>query len=149
VQQPRNGSGIKNGNLATAVSRVEFVAGTGDFVTLDRKTNAEKFYGAAVNLGGIGIVTKLTLDIEKTYSVRQDVFQNLALDQLKGHFDEIMSSGYSVSLFTDWQSGSISQIWIKRRVVNGVGKSAGRIIRSDCGNQSSPPSSGCYNGKSH
>jgi xylitol oxidase len=116
-----HGSGVKNGNLATAVSRIEFVSGIGDLVTLDRGKDPLEFYGAVVNLGALGIVTRLTLDIEKTYSIRQDVFQNLALQQIKDHFDEIMSSGYSVSLFTDWQSENISQIWVKRRVVEGVG----------------------------
>ena len=27
-----------------------------------------------------------------------------------------MSAGYSVSLFTDWQKGRISEVWVKRRV---------------------------------
>jgi xylitol oxidase len=36
------------------------------------------------------------------------------MEQLDNHFDEIMSSGYSVSLFTDWQTPDINQVWIKR-----------------------------------
>jgi xylitol oxidase len=36
-----HGSGIKNGNLATAVSRIEFVSGTGELVTLDRTEQNE------------------------------------------------------------------------------------------------------------
>ncbi|CAN5409416.1 FAD-binding protein [soil metagenome] len=115
-----HGSGVKNGNLATAVSKLEFVSGTGDLITLERDKD-QSFYGAVVNLGALGIVTKITLDIEKTYLVRQDVFQNLALYQLKDHFNEIMASGYSVSLFTDWQNENISQVWVKRRVAEGVG----------------------------
>ena len=114
-----HGSGVKNGNLATAVSKLEFVSGTGELVTLERERDAS-FFGAVVSLGALGVVTKITLDIEKTYSVRQDVFQNLTLAQLKGHFDEIMSSGYSVSLFTDWQNENISQVWIKRRIEEGI-----------------------------
>jgi len=35
---------------------------------------------------------------------------------LKLHFEEIMSAGYSVSLFTDWQSDSINEVWIKSRM---------------------------------
>jgi xylitol oxidase len=34
---------------------------------------------------------------------------------LKDHFDAILASGYSVSLFTDWQKQVISQVWVKRR----------------------------------
>ncbi len=54
------------------------------------------------------------LDIQPTYTMRQYVYENLALDQVKEHFDEIQSSGYSVSLFTDWQKQRINELWIKR-----------------------------------
>ena len=35
---------------------------------------------------------------------------------MKDHFLEIVSAGYSVSLFTDWQSDSINEVWIKDKV---------------------------------
>ena len=31
------------------------------------------------------------------------------------HFDDIQASGYSVSLFTDWQKKRINEVWIKTR----------------------------------
>jgi xylitol oxidase len=40
----------------------------------------------------------------------------MPLQQMKEHFDEIVSSGYSVSLFTDWQNESINEVWIKSLV---------------------------------
>jgi xylitol oxidase len=39
----------------------------------------------------------------------------LPLAQLKENFDKIVSAGYSVSLFTDWQTENINEVWIKRR----------------------------------
>ena len=111
-----HGSGVKNGNLATAVRGLEFVNANGDVVNLSRDKDGETFNGAVVGLGALGIITKVTLDIQKTYQVRQDLFQDLPLQSLKDHFDDILSSGYSVSLFTDWQNQNISQVWIKRRV---------------------------------
>jgi xylitol oxidase len=68
-----------------------------------------------VGLGGLGVVTKLTLDILPTFAVRQNVYQNLPFTSLEEHFDDIQASAYSVSLFTDWKSDSINQIWLKRR----------------------------------
>ena len=53
------------------------------------------------------------------FQVRQDVYLNLPMSQLEKNFDEIMGSGYSVSLFTDWQTETINQIWIKRVVKEG------------------------------
>lgn len=111
-----HGSGVKSGNLATAVSALELVTANGDIVKLHRERDGEIFNGAVVGLGALGIVTKVTLDVQPSFQVRQDLFQDLPLQSLKDHFDEIMSSGYSVSLFTDWQNQTISQIWVKRRV---------------------------------
>ena len=115
-----HGSGVKNGNLATSVTAMEFVDGKGDLVILSRTNNPETFNGAIVSLGAIGIITKLTLAIEPAYEVRQDVFQNLPLLSLMEHFTEIVSAGYSVSLFTNWLNKNISQVWIKRRVESGT-----------------------------
>jgi alditol oxidase len=39
------------------------------------------------------------------------------MEQLQANFVELMSGGYSVSLFTDWQSDAINQVWVKS-VVN-------------------------------
>ncbi|MEI9920661.1 MAG: hypothetical protein WDO14_17995 [Bacteroidota bacterium] len=38
------------------------------------------------------------------------------MSDLKAHFDEIFSSGYSVSLFTDWSKDTINQVWVKKKV---------------------------------
>ncbi|WP_375447434.1 FAD-binding protein [uncultured Fibrella sp.] len=111
-----HGSGVKNGNLSSAVAGLEMLTASGDVVTLTRDKDGALFSGAVVGLGALGIVTKMTLDMEKTYQVRQDLFQDLPLSSLEAHFDEILASGYSVSLFTDWQDKKISQVWIKRRV---------------------------------
>jgi xylitol oxidase len=114
-----HGSGVQNGNLATAVSGIEFVSGKGEVVQLSREKDGDTFKGAVVALGSLGIVTKVTLDLVPTFAVRQNVYLNLPVVQLEQHFDEIMSSGYSVSLFTDWQTENMNQLWIKRKVTAG------------------------------
>lgn len=111
-----HGSGVNSGNLSTAVAAFEFVTPEGELVSLGREKDGENFRGAVVNLGGIGLITKITLDMQDTFAVRQDLFQELPLESLRDHFDTIMSSGYSVSLFTNWQNDTVSQIWVKRKV---------------------------------
>ena len=111
-----HGSGVKNGNLATAVAGLEFITAAGEVRTLSRQNDGEAFRAAVVHLGGLGVVTKVTLDIQPTFRMRQDVYQNLPLAQLNDNFEAIMGSGYSVSLFTDWQKNRISEVWLKRRV---------------------------------
>ena len=114
-----HGSGEKNGNLATAVSALEIVTASGEVVKLSRKLDGEVFRGAVVGLGALGVITRVTLDIQPTYAVRQYVYEDLPLDQMKEHFDDIQSSAYSVSLFTDWQKRRINELWIKSRVGDG------------------------------
>jgi xylitol oxidase len=110
-----HGSGVKNGNLATAVAAVEIVTADGELINFS-KEDGDKFNAAVVGLGAIGVITKVTLKIQPTYQMRQYVYTKLPLSQVKDHFDAIMSAGYSVSLFTDWQNDSINEVWLKSNV---------------------------------
>lgn len=111
-----HGSGIKNGNLSSAVTGLEIVIADGSIVHLSKASDPEKLNAAVVGLGALGVITKVTLQIQPTYDMRQRVFLKLPMSQLKTHFEEIMSAGYSVSLFTDWQTDSINEVWIKSRM---------------------------------
>jgi xylitol oxidase len=114
-----HGSGINNGNLSTAVLGLEFVTANGDVLSLSRENDGDTFLGSVVNLGALGVVTRLTLDVQPTLMIRQNVYLNLPLVQLTDNFQSIVSSGYSVSLFTDWQNKRINQVWVKQRVEKG------------------------------
>jgi alditol oxidase len=113
VATATHGSGDRNGNLATAVAGLELVTSEGDVVTARR--GEPDFDGMVVGLGALGAVTRVTLDVEPAYEVRQRVFEGLAWDALAGHFDAITSAGYSVSVFTRW-GDTADQVWVKRRV---------------------------------
>ena len=110
-----HGSGERNGNLATAVSALEIVTAAGEVVRLSRRQDGEAFWGAVVGLGSLGVIIKVTLDIQPAYMMRQYVYENLPLPAVKDHFDAIESSAYSVSLFTDWQNQRMNEVWIKSR----------------------------------
>ena len=112
-----HGSGDRNANLATAVSALEVVIANGELSLISQEN--ENFEGAVVALGGLGVITKITLNISPSFEMQQDVYENLPLAQLENHFDELTSNGYSVSLFTEWREG-INQIWLKRIAPNGV-----------------------------
>ena len=114
-----HGSGVKNGNLSTEVTAIEFVNADGDMVTLSKQRDGDQFYGAVVGLGSLGIVTKLTLDLQPAFNMKQVVYRNLSMNNLEQHFNDILSGGYSVSLFTDWKNKNISEVWIKSRVNEG------------------------------
>ncbi|WPU92082.1 FAD-binding protein [Mucilaginibacter sabulilitoris] len=111
-----HGSGIKNGNLASAVTGLEMVIADGSVVHLSKATDAEKLNAVVVGLGAIGIITKVTLQVQPTFMMRQRVFTDMPMAQVKQHFEKIVSAGYSVSLFTDWQKDSINEVWIKSKI---------------------------------
>ena len=113
-----HGSGEKNGNLSSAVAGLELVTAAGDLVRLSRKDGGA-FHGAVVGLGALGVITKITLDIQPTFSMQQYVYENLRLAQVKEHFDGIEASAYSISLFTDWRNQQFSEVWIKSRIEPG------------------------------
>jgi alditol oxidase len=111
-----HGSGDRNGILSTAVSAVELVKADGSLVTVDRSNPDLK--ALAVGLGAFGVITRLVLDIQPTYLVRQDVYRNAPWDTVLEAFDEVMASAYSVSLLGDFSSPVIGQLWQKTRVAS-------------------------------
>ena len=111
-----HGSGNQLGNLATSVTALEMVTADGNLVTVSRQQDGDEFNGSVVGLGALGVVTKLTLDIEPAYNVRQLVFEKLSFAEFESHFDAITSSASSVSLFTDWRDDWFHQVWLKQRV---------------------------------
>jgi xylitol oxidase len=110
-----HGSGVANRGLGASVSGVELIRGDGELVTLSRGRD-EEFAGVVVSLGALGILTRVTLDVEPTFEVRQDVFDDLPWSELEAHFDDIVASAYSVSVFSNLQGHAASQVWCKSRL---------------------------------
>src|SRR5690606_13594883 len=74
-----HGSGIKNSNLSSSVSALEFIDASGELVTLSRQKDPEIFAGAVVGLGALGVVTKVTLDLLPTFDMSQVVYLDLPI----------------------------------------------------------------------
>lgn len=113
-----HGSGSGNASLAAAVEAIELMDADGELHTFSR--GDREFAGVVVNLGALGIVTKLTLKVVPAYTVRQFVYENLPFSQLAVHAESIFSGAYSVSLFTDWQQPEFHQVWTKCREEDGA-----------------------------
>jgi xylitol oxidase len=104
-----HGSGRELGALATAVSALELVGADGELRTIRRGDS--DFPGSVIALGGLGIVTALTLDLVPAFRVRQWVYEGVALQDA----DEALGAAYSVSLFTYWAGEGFEQVWVKQR----------------------------------
>ncbi len=112
-----HGSGDRNGNLATAVAAIQLITADGELI--DVRRGDEGFNGMVVGLGAFGIVTRLTLDIQPTFEMRQDAFIDLPWTMLLTNLDQIMSSAYSVSVMTGWSTPTVGCLWLKTRLDEG------------------------------
>lgn len=116
VSTATHGSGTANGNLATAVTGVQLVTADGDLAVLRRDSDPDRFPGAVVGLGALGVVTSLTLAVEPAYQVRQHVYERLPWDAALDNLDSVLAAGHSVSLFTTWRAPWFDQVWVKARL---------------------------------
>jgi xylitol oxidase len=116
VSTGTHGSGTGNGSLSTAVRGLTFLAPDGSERRIAAGTQG--FEGSVVALGALGPVTSVTLAVEPSFRVRQDVFTDLAWDAVLADLPGIMGAAYSVSLFTRWADDF--SLWLKTRLPGGV-----------------------------
>jgi len=109
-----HGSGGRNGILSAAVAGLEYVDAEGELCSASRCDPG--FCGMAVGLGSFGIIVRVTVDVEPSYLVRQDVYAGLSWDRVLADLDGVMAAAYSVSLFTDWSTDL--RAWVKRRLTS-------------------------------
>jgi xylitol oxidase len=102
-----HGSGAANQNLAAGVAGLTLVTAGGDVVELTGDD------GAAVHLGALGVVVSLDLELVPSFDISQWVYEDLPLDNVNDHFTDLMTSAYSVSMFTDWRAPRLTQLWLK------------------------------------
>ncbi|MFC7362991.1 FAD-binding protein [Nocardioides astragali] len=107
-----HGSGDGNRCLSASVTAMDLVGPDGE--TWSTARGDADFAGSVVSLGALGVVHRLTLRVEPAYEVLGTQFTGLSWDALDGHFDEVMSAGYSVSMFTRW-TDQVDQVWVKSR----------------------------------
>lgn len=116
VATATHGSGDAKGNLATSVVELELMTASGEVMTVGRED--DRFAGLVVGLGALGVVTRLKLEVQPYYEVRQDVYEGLSWEALFAHFDSVMGAGDSVSVFHRL-GDHVEQVWVKRRVAAG------------------------------
>ena len=108
-----HGSGVGNGNLATAVVGLEIVLPDGSLKRINKSD--PNFEGYVVGLGLTGVIINLDLAIEPTFNISQTVYRGLSRESYVANLDQIMSLAYSVSYFTTWAAAGGGEVWAKFR----------------------------------
>ena len=112
VATATHGSGTRTGNLATQVRAVELVLASGDVLAVRR--GDPDFPGVVVNLGVLGVVTALELDVVPAVDHRQVVLPDADVASLADRLADLHRLGRSVSVFTRWDDAP-SHVWVKWR----------------------------------
>lgn len=109
-----HGSGIANRNLSSAVCAIELITSDGSLITVQR--GDPDFEGMVVHIGALGLVTRLTVELQPTYNICQEVLEDLPWEPLIADCRGVFSSGYSVSVFTRFANESAGLLWRKHKV---------------------------------
>lgn len=109
-----HGSGAGNRVLAAGVRRLELIDPSGELRTI--ADNHVDFDGSVVALGALGAVTRLDLEVEPTYLVRQDLYDHLRWSESIEQVTELLGSAYSVSVFGRWNDTDPTEVLVKHRV---------------------------------
>ncbi|MGJ9423385.1 FAD-binding protein [Aeromicrobium sp. CF3.5] len=114
IQTGTHGSGSRNAALSANVVALEVVDATGELRPVE-EADAD-FDAVVVGLGAFGIVHRVTQRCVPAFEVSQTVHENLRWAALLPRLEEVMSSAYSVSLFTRYDSDEVRQVWVKELI---------------------------------
>lgn len=114
IQTGTHGSGVRNGSLASSVLALEIVRASGEIEVV--REHDPDFAASVVGIGAVGIVTAVTLRVQPFFQISQYVHEGLSWAAAFANWAAIMSSGYSVSVFTTFQGENTHQVWSKRRL---------------------------------
>src|SRR4029450_4167580 len=79
VSTGTHGTGRKHGSLSAAVRAIEFMLASGELVTIDG-TDPQQHRAAALSLGLLGVITRVTLATVPAYKLRERT-RALAFDE--------------------------------------------------------------------
>ena len=122
-----HGSGLESQVLAAGVRAMTLVTADGELVTVERAMG-EEFAGWVLALGRLGVVVDLTIDVVDAFHMAQTVVEDLPDDVVGSDLGSILTSAYSVSVFTDWAPSARTSVWLKERVGPGDGRPTGRPL---------------------
>ena len=113
IQTGTHGSGPRNPALSANVVALEVVDASGDLRRVE--SGDPDFDAVVVGLGAFGIIHRVTQRCVPAFEVSQVLHENLAWSALLPRLEDVMSGGYSVSLFTRYDADEVQQVWTKVR----------------------------------
>jgi L-gulonolactone oxidase len=92
-----HGSGLGFGSLSTTVRALRLITASGETLDVDANT-PERFAAARLHLGCLGVVTRVTLQCEPAFNLRERV-TIIGFDDAVARLDELVGAGQHVKLW--------------------------------------------------
>jgi L-gulonolactone oxidase len=93
-----HGTGLRLGALSTMVRELEMVTAEGEVLRCSDREEPEVFACARVGLGALGVITKLTLQVEPAFRLHS-VEVPMSLDAMLAGFDEAVTTNEHVDMY--------------------------------------------------
>lgn len=106
-----HGSGVRNGNLSSALRAVEIMDASGGIRRFE--AGQQLFPAAALSVGALGVVTTVELQTEPTYEITQQAYTGVAWEDIAGDVERVFGGSRSVSVFTTWGAPEHDLVWAK------------------------------------
>ncbi|MFI7604980.1 D-arabinono-1,4-lactone oxidase [Micromonospora sp. NPDC049366] len=127
-----HGTGFGFGNLSTQVTGVRLVTGTGELLDVSAERNPELLPAVRLSLGALGVVTRVTLDVQPRYELRRRAWC-AHVDWTLDHLAELVHTNRNADFY--WYPRSdLTQIRTMNRTDEAPGErtwSMGRVPGSD------------------
>ncbi|MEZ3160403.1 D-arabinono-1,4-lactone oxidase [Microbacterium sp. BWT-B31] len=109
-----HGSGDANSVLSTSVRALTYVGADAEVRVIRR--GEPDFDAVVVGLGAFGVVVAVTLDIQPSFRLRQDLYTGVTWDAALADWPAVTAAGYSVSVFSKWDDTQLEFVWVKTRL---------------------------------
>ena len=111
-----HGSGHLHSILADRIISMDIIFPDGTLQTFT-KNRTPHFKHYLINLGGLGIITSMTIKLVDKFMVNKSIYLDLPWDTLfqKENLDQIMHRQEYLSFFTKWKSRKMDSVWIGKR----------------------------------
>lgn len=121
-----HGTGLGFGNLSTQIVGVRLVTGTGETLDITPEQNADLLPAARLSLGVLGVVTRITLDVQPSYRLRRQSWC-AHVDWTLDHLEELQRTNRNMDFY--WYPRSDhTQIRVLNRVDGGPEQAIENLI---------------------
>ncbi|WP_422774785.1 D-arabinono-1,4-lactone oxidase [Plantactinospora sp. WMMC1484] len=93
-----HGTGTRFGNLSTQVAAVQLVTGTGEILDVSAERNPELLPAVRLSLGALGVLTRITLQLNRVYELHRQVWCS-SLGWTLDHLDELQRENRNMDFY--------------------------------------------------